>query len=1132
MDDLYDISKYTDTQLYSILDINNPTDRELEARIIHLINKYSNMQNESGNKLANFFQKIYNHFFEIENFDTEKDEETIIEGFNDPLQIKDYVDQSGNIQQNLTISENTKYKTTEEQDINPTISFDYVKDKFALNPLLKQTIKRIICIDSQYRDSKNKTLSTDFNFYLTEPLKDVVSLKLESIQIPLTWWTISKSYGANFFYLKGVTDGLNNGKNDLQFVITPGYYTLGATSISNNQKNIYEAINETISNVANVNSDISFGNTSIVQSYGTSKIIVDIQNMYNETNYTFDFINGYNNSNSIANFFGFMNSITYNPYSICSNSNTELTNNLTINNNKYYFQVDNSNNYFTIIQYIGPESYNENSSIIKTFVINLASGIYYRDQLINEINKQIKNSTFLDTYSNMERIDINDSSNVYNGYSYYKMNIKLNRYKVNQIPNSKVIVIFPDESNINRNPVWTKQNNKISAFFFDSIYNETNTINGELLSPESSIQINKGTYITLKCINPPNYVLNNSTIDTITNYTLNNYQIPINAGNYSLPDFVNLLNTSMKYYNFDNIINSTVSLVGTQLKINMDIVKKFDNKDWSVTINEKSILNRFLGINQISNHTLSDNNIFLGSFQNKTLLNENFIVDSSYILTFYPSSANNGNQNDQSYDVIIQNFNISKVYPNYLLLLNDIEKNIKQFFIYNKSINEKQFPFINSFITSSRITINNRQFINVNLNLNIEYYLSENNYQIQFNDNTTINNMQSINNSWYNLNVDYSYNLFEKKYPYDPSGESINYSTILGNPIILNQINIDSTNNVLQILMDSSCNVYTPKNNFIINIPQRNYTKYDLTTYINSIFNSDPRTYGSKFIIYTKNNYEYVKLLMNINVIYSTKDYKLVFYDPYSFIKCFVGATTVNNTTWDSTLGWVLGFRDYTEYQLLESNQTFGTEKTYYLDSVKSSYNYQNIYSNDINYGIIRSNIELTGDTNCTLITHTYFYIILDDFIQNHLNDGLVSITKKETNIDLAYTMKPYLKNCDPVTNTSVITTTTNTDGLTSKQIYSLNQSLISKRNAVKSISNNTYIYDIFAMIPLKIGGIPNGSYYVETGGNLQNQERTYFGPVNIQRMSIKLVSHNGDVIDLNNSEWSFSFICEQLYRA
>ena len=46
IDEKYDISKYTDNELYEILDLNNPSDRELEAKILHMINKYANFQNE------------------------------------------------------------------------------------------------------------------------------------------------------------------------------------------------------------------------------------------------------------------------------------------------------------------------------------------------------------------------------------------------------------------------------------------------------------------------------------------------------------------------------------------------------------------------------------------------------------------------------------------------------------------------------------------------------------------------------------------------------------------------------------------------------------------------------------------------------------------------------------------------------------------------------------------------------------------------------------------------------------------------------------------------------------------------------------------------------------------------------
>jgi len=55
-----------------------------------------------------------------------------------------------------------------------------------MNPLLKQTTSRIISIDSQYRDDKT-SLTTDFSCELSEPLRDVVSMKLYSFQIPYTW---------------------------------------------------------------------------------------------------------------------------------------------------------------------------------------------------------------------------------------------------------------------------------------------------------------------------------------------------------------------------------------------------------------------------------------------------------------------------------------------------------------------------------------------------------------------------------------------------------------------------------------------------------------------------------------------------------------------------------------------------------------------------------------------------------------------------------------------------------------------------------------------------------------------------------------------------------------------------------
>ena len=56
-------------------------------------------------------------------------------------------------------------------------------------------------------------------------MRDVVSLKLYSVHIPYNWYTISKNYGSNFIYIKGITNGINNGIYDLQkFEFREGKY--------------------------------------------------------------------------------------------------------------------------------------------------------------------------------------------------------------------------------------------------------------------------------------------------------------------------------------------------------------------------------------------------------------------------------------------------------------------------------------------------------------------------------------------------------------------------------------------------------------------------------------------------------------------------------------------------------------------------------------------------------------------------------------------------------------------------------------------------------------------------------------------------------------------------------------------
>jgi hypothetical protein len=260
-------------------------------------------------------------------------------------------------------------------------------------------------------------------------------------------------------------------------------------------------------------------------------------------------------------------------------------------------------------------------------------------------------------------------------------------------------------------------------------------------------------------------------------------------------------------------------------------------------------------------------------------------------------------------------------------------------------------------------------------------------------------------------------------------------------------------------------------------------------------------------------------------------------------VSCYSGATSVQNTTWDSTIGWMLGFRDYTQYVLTPANQTVITNNfitsTYYLQSSSGSYVITQRITNQQTTNTI---VQLTGDTSLSTNLYNYFLISLDDYIQNHLNDGLVTITRSQTSIQIPDYSYSTTLSSDPAnmmvingSNTCQIVATStsqsNSDNVTANQLYAQNQAIISQQPTTKEYSPGPFIKDLFGIVPIK-APTNTGDIYTEFGGTLQNQERLYFGPVNIRKMSIQLLTDRGTIVDLNNSNWSFSFVCEQLYRA
>ena len=204
-----------------------------------------------------------------------------------------------------------------------------------------------------------------------------------------------------------------------------------------------------------------------------------------------------------------------------------------------------------------------------------------------------------------------------------------------------------------------------------------------------------------------------------------------------------------------------------------------------------------------------------------------------------------------------------------------------------------------------------------------------------------------------------------------------------------------------------------------------------------------------------------------------------------------------------------------------------------YTSDMSNSFINQNLFWNlgfrktiDDN-GDISFNAASTGDVPADVYGPRYFVLNLDDYNQNSQSKGLLSVTDQYNPINAIQS-----KRADGKSETR----------LTKAQLYSQSSKLghdelkdnklvastryNNLRNNAGSKSNNA-----FALIPLRdvISLRAKGEPLVEFGRILEENVRTYSGPVDIERLKIQLLDDKGNLVNLHDNDWSFSLVVEQL---
>ena len=169
-------------------------------------------------------------------------------------------------------------------------------------------------------------------------------------------------------------------------------------------------------------------------------------------------------------------------------------------------------------------------------------------------------------------------------------------------------------------------------------------------------------------------------------------------------------------------------------------------------------------------------------------------------------------------------------------------------------------------------------------------------------------------------------------------------------------------------------------------------------------------------------------------------------------------------------------------------------------------------YSPDIPYFCVSTGRQNTGLTD--LVNEVVEQSLFDDHPLNAETGLLISGKYQES-----YTPRQVLLPSAPRT-------------LTQAQLYTINQINKNNANLTNYLAKAPTSSDILAILPIKTStGVPTGSLLVEFSGSLQDNTRVYFGPVNIERMAVKLLDDKGNVLNLNGNDWCCTIICECLYQ-
>jgi len=136
--------------------------------------------------------------------------------------------------------QNTSEHMVQERPIEPFVisnPSEYVEG--VINPLKRRVIKKNLNIDTRFRENYYTSPATNFNFTLPVMFYNVMTMQLSAIELPTTFYNVSKQYNNNYFTIN--VDGISQvvsiqdgsySYSGLTTAINAALFTLGLSDIT------------------------------------------------------------------------------------------------------------------------------------------------------------------------------------------------------------------------------------------------------------------------------------------------------------------------------------------------------------------------------------------------------------------------------------------------------------------------------------------------------------------------------------------------------------------------------------------------------------------------------------------------------------------------------------------------------------------------------------------------------------------------------------------------------------------------------------------------------------------------------------------------------------------------------------